>query len=78
VSIDAASLDTTNNAADESLEGTLAVDATIGQDPGVERVDVFASEPTERDAANPRDDLTFDVASVAVPGAGSKADLLSR
>jgi hypothetical protein len=61
-----------------SVKATFAVDAAIGQELGIERVDVFASESSEGDGADARDDVALDVTSVAVPGAGSEADLLSR
>ncbi len=61
-----------------SVEATLAVDAPIGQEFGIELVDVLDPEPTERDAPDARHDVTLDVPSVAVLAAGPKADLLSR
>jgi hypothetical protein len=61
-----------------SVEATLAVYSAVSHERGVERIKVFASEATERDVPDPWDDMTLDVAPVAVPGAWSKSDLLSR
>jgi hypothetical protein len=61
-----------------SIEATLTVNSAVDHERGIEGINVFASEATHWDAPDPWDDMTLDVASVAVPGAWSKADLPSR
>ncbi len=60
------------------IEAALSHVVAVGEQAGVEPLDVVGSQVPERDASDAGDDVQLDVAPVAIPGARPKRGPLAR